>query len=76
MKELNIAEFEDAHKHIVASLHQCKTNDSAVIIIVLGRILAELASRAAMPKDLFMAGLSDTYDMALAEEKEEAGEPH
>ena len=76
MSELNLAHFEDAHKKIVASLYECQTNDSAVIIIVLGRILAELASRAAMPKELFMAGLSETYDMAMLEEQTEAGEPH
>ena len=76
MKELNLEHFEDAHKRIVAALYECQTTDSAIVIIVMGRILAELASRAAMPKELFMAGLSDTYDMALAEEQDEAGEPH
>lgn len=76
MSSLNLADFEDAHKKILASLYECNTNDSAVIIIVMGRIIAELASRAAMPKELFMAGLSDTYDMAMREEQDEAGEPH
>jgi hypothetical protein len=76
MTVLNMDELTDAHKHIVKALYECKTNDSAVVIIVLGRILAELACRASMPKDLFMSGLSDTYDMTLAEEQREAGEPH
>ena len=76
MSELNLADFEDAHKKIVASLYECNTNDSAVVIIVLGRILAELACRASMPKDLFMAGLAETYDMTLLEEQADAGEPH
>ena len=76
MSELNLADFEDAHKKIVASLYECNTNDSAVVIIVLGRILAELACRASMPKELFMSGLSETYDMTLLEEQADAGEPH
>lgn len=74
--ETTLEEFEDAHKHIVAALQACETNNSAVVIVVMGRILAELACKSGMPKDILISGLDQSYDMALEDEKDEAGEPH
>lgn len=74
--EIKIDDFTDAHRHIVTALNQCKTNDAAVVIIVLGRVLAELSCRAGMPKETLLNGLSETYDMTILDEQAEAGEPH
>jgi len=74
--ESTLDEFVDAHKHIVTALNMCETNNSAVVIVVLGRILAELACKAGMDKDVLIHGIEQSYDMTLAEEQEDAGEPH
>lgn len=69
-------ELEDAHKHILAALHECKTKEASVVIIVLSRILAELSCKAGMPRKVLLEGISETYDMVLSDERKEAGEPH
>lgn len=74
--EHSLDEFVDAHKHIVTALNMCETNNSAVVIVVLGRILAELACKAGMDKAVLINGIEQSYDMILAEEQEDAGEPH
>ena len=74
--ETSLDEFEDAHTHIITALNECKTTNAGVVIVVLGRLLAELACKAGMPKDVLLNGIEQSYDMALTDEKAEAGEPH
>jgi len=74
--EASLEEFEDAQTHIITALNMCETTNAGVVIVVMGRIMAELACQANMSKDVLLNGIGQAYDMALAEAKADAGEPH
>jgi hypothetical protein len=71
-----LAEYENAHKHIIAALQTCDTNRIPVLIVVMSQIMAELACQMSMSKETLLAGVSSSYDLSLEEEKADAGEPH
>lgn len=69
-------EFEEMHKKVLTALNESESTDTVVAVIVLGRIMCELAVMAKISKEDILNGIDGTYDVTEEELRGESQEVH
>jgi len=75
MKDIT-KEFEEMHKKVLTALNESESTDTVVAVIVLGRIMCELAVMAKISKEDILNGIDGTYDVTEEELSGESQEVH
>ena len=69
-------EFEEMHKKVLTALNESESTDTVVAVIVLGRVMCELAVMAKISKEDILNGIDGTYDVTEEELRGESQEVH
>ena len=69
-------EFEEMHKKVLTALNESESTDTVVAVIVLGRIMCELAVMAKISKEDILNGIDGTYDITEEELSGDSQEVH
>ena len=69
-------EFEEMHKKVLTALNESESTDTVVAVIVLGRIMCELAVMAKISKEDILNGIDGTYDVTEEELSGDSQELH
>jgi hypothetical protein len=69
-------EFEEMHKKVLTALNESESTDTVVAVIVLGRIMCELAVMAKISKEDILNGIDGTYDVTEEELSGDSQEVH
>ena len=69
-------EFEEMHKKVLTALNESESTDTVVAVIVLGRIMCELAVMAKISKEDILNGINGTYDITEEELSGDSQEVH
>lgn len=75
MKDIT-KEFEEMHKKVLTALNESESTDTVVAVIVLGRIMCELAVMAKISKEDILNGIDGTYDVTEEELSGDSQEVH
>ena len=75
MKDIT-KEFEEMHKKVLTALNESESTDTVVAVIVLGRIMCELAVMAKISKEDILNGINGTYDITEEELSGDSQEVH